>query len=92
MLKKALSQSWFVVGAVAIGFFAVAHEADVHSWVARAGPWGPLLAILLYTVLASIPFISSGDMAVLNGMLFGFWWGYQLLPTSVPDVAKRTFL
>ncbi len=74
-VRKALSQGALLAAALALGLFALANEADVHAWVVRAGPWGPLLAIGMYTLLASIPFLSSGALALLNGMLFGFWQG-----------------
>lgn len=74
-MRKAVSQSLVLTAAAAIGVYAMLHEPEVHAWILRAGPTGPLLSIALYTLLASIPFLSSGAVALLNGMLFGFWWG-----------------
>ncbi len=74
-MRKAVSQSLFLAAALAIGTYAMTHEPEVHASIVRAGPTGPLLSIALYTLLASIPFLSSGAIALLNGMLFGFWWG-----------------
>ena len=74
-MRKAVSQSLFLAAALAIGTYAMMHEPEVHATIGRAGPIGPLLSIALYTLLASIPFLSSGALALLNGMLFGFWWG-----------------
>ncbi|MGC8484647.1 MAG: TVP38/TMEM64 family protein [Candidatus Baltobacteraceae bacterium] len=74
-MRKAVSQSLFFAAAAALGLYAITHESAVHAWILRAGPIGPVLSIGLYTLLASIPFLSSGAVALLNGMLFGFWWG-----------------
>lgn len=74
-MRKALSQSLFLGSAAVVGLYAMTHESVVHAWILHAGPIGPLLSIGLYTLLASIPFLSSGAIALLNGMLFGFWWG-----------------
>jgi uncharacterized membrane protein YdjX (TVP38/TMEM64 family) len=65
------------------GSYVVAHGALVHAWVLHAGPLGPLLSLALYTTVASVPFLPSGVLALLDGMIFGFWEGSIISCTAV---------
>jgi uncharacterized membrane protein YdjX (TVP38/TMEM64 family) len=47
---------------------------QVRAAVARWGPWGPLVAIVLLVLHTFIPFPGELVLAV-NGALFGFWIG-----------------
>jgi uncharacterized membrane protein YdjX (TVP38/TMEM64 family) len=50
------------------------HGDQVRAAVARWGPWGPAVAIVLLVLHTFVPFPGEIVLAV-NGVLFGFWLG-----------------
>ncbi len=47
---------------------------EIDSYIAKLGFWGPILFILLFTVLTTILFPES-ILAFAAGAIFGVWWG-----------------
>jgi uncharacterized membrane protein YdjX (TVP38/TMEM64 family) len=58
-----------------IAVLVVSHRPWVEQVLVNLGPFAMPLAIVVFAVVASAPFSVTDALAVMNGALFGPWWG-----------------
>ncbi len=63
-----------LAGIIALGVLWGEHIPQVEAFIARIGPWGPILFILLFILLMPL-FVPNAGFAMAAGTLFGLWWG-----------------
>jgi uncharacterized membrane protein YdjX (TVP38/TMEM64 family) len=59
----------------ALAAFVVARKPEVEQLLAAIGPFSMPLAALILAIVASAPFSVTDALAVMNGVLFGPFWG-----------------
>ncbi len=55
--------------------FVVARKGQVEHLLSTLGPFAMPLAVVILAVVASAPFSVTDALAVMNGVIFGPWWG-----------------
>jgi len=58
-----------------IAVLVVSHRPWVEQVLVNLGPFAMPLAIVVFAIVASAPFSVTDALAVMNGALFGPWWG-----------------
>jgi len=58
-----------------LAVLVVSHRPWVEQVLANLGPFAMPLAIVVFAVVASAPFSVTDALAVMDGALFGPWWG-----------------
>lgn len=58
-----------------IAVLVVSHRSQVEQVLVDLGPFAMPLAIVVFALVASAPFSVTDALAVMNGALFGPWWG-----------------
>lgn len=59
----------------ALAAFVVARKTQVEHLLTSLGPFAMPLAIVILAIVASAPFSVTDALAIMNGVLFGPWWG-----------------
>ncbi len=61
------------------------HRQWLLDWIARAGPLGPLVFILVYTAVAALSVPGGALLTLASGFLFGTWLGgaYSLIGATI---------
>jgi uncharacterized membrane protein YdjX (TVP38/TMEM64 family) len=77
-LSRALRRAEAVatlVASFALAAYVVSHRHWVEHVLAQIGPFAMPLAIVVFAVVASAPFSVTDALAIMNGVLFGPFWG-----------------
>jgi len=64
-----------LVGSFVLAVVVVSHRPGVEHLLTQLGPFAMPLAVLVFAVVASAPFSVTDALAIMNGVLFGPWWG-----------------
>lgn len=66
----------FCIVATAIGvyFLGGIEQEQIEQWLERAGIWGPIIYIILYTI-GTLLILPSTPLNLSGGAIFGVWWG-----------------
>ena len=59
------------IGSWVLGYMPEISRETIESWIAAAGPWGPLLIIVLMMVAVVASPIPSAPVALVSGAAFG---------------------
>src|SRR5476649_831289 len=59
----------------ALAAFVVARKTEVEHYLSTLGPFAMPLAVLILAVVASAPFSVTDALAIMNGVIFGPFWG-----------------
>jgi uncharacterized membrane protein YdjX (TVP38/TMEM64 family) len=59
----------------ALAAFVVARKPEVEQLLGILGPFAMPLAILILAIVASAPFSVTDALAIMNGVIFGPFWG-----------------
>lgn len=59
------------IGSWALGYMPEIDRQTIEGWIATAGPWGPLLIIVLMMVAVVASPIPSAPVALVSGAAFG---------------------
>lgn len=68
----------------------IASLARLRAWIAAAGPWGPVVYVLLYT-LAIVLLVPGSLLALSAGLAYGLW-GLPLALSGATAGAALSFL
>jgi uncharacterized membrane protein YdjX (TVP38/TMEM64 family) len=75
VVLRRLEASAILLASFALAAFVVARRGQVEHLLNSLGPFAMPLAVLILAVVASAPFSVTDALAVMNGVLFGPWWG-----------------
>jgi len=86
MQKDSPRQSWvgpllmaalvaLLVGAWALDYLPTITRESIEIWIARAGPWGPVVIVLLMVVSITASPIPSAPIALVSGAAYGHMAG-----------------
>jgi uncharacterized membrane protein YdjX (TVP38/TMEM64 family) len=72
---RRLEAGAILLASFALAAFVVARKGQVEHLLVSLGPFAMPLAIVILAIVASAPFSVTDALAVMNGVLFGPWWG-----------------
>lgn len=75
--KLAGSKIWTFLGIIlfiAVIYFLVRHSYVITNLLHKSGAWAPIVALLLYPLLAATP-ITTDPITVIMGVAYGPHWG-----------------
>jgi uncharacterized membrane protein YdjX (TVP38/TMEM64 family) len=75
LLLRRLEAGAILLASFALAAFVVARRVQVEHLLNTLGPFAMPLAVLVLAVVASAPFSVTDALAVMNGAIFGPWWG-----------------
>ena len=75
LLLRRLEASAILLGSFALAAFVVARKTQVEHLLDTLGPFAMPLAVVILAIVASAPFSVTDALAVMNGVIFGPWWG-----------------
>jgi uncharacterized membrane protein YdjX (TVP38/TMEM64 family) len=75
VLLRRLEAGAILLASFALAAFVVARKAQVEHLLSTLGPFAMPLAVLVLAIVASAPFSVTDALAVMNGVIFGPWWG-----------------
>jgi uncharacterized membrane protein YdjX (TVP38/TMEM64 family) len=75
MFLRRLEAGAILLASFALAAFVVARKAQVEHLLDTLGPFAMPLAIVILAIVASAPFSVTDALAVMNGVIFGPWWG-----------------
>lgn len=76
--RNTILSAVFLIGFIAAFIWAaktdhLASTDQIRSWIAQAGPWGPLLYIPFCVFTSYIPIVPFGSMGSIGIVLIGVW-------------------
>ena len=74
-LLRRLEAIVILVASFALAAFVVSHRPWVEHVLERLGWLAMPLAVFVFAIVASAPFSVTDALAIMNGVLFGPWWG-----------------
>ncbi len=75
LFLRRLEAGAILLTSFALAALVVARKAQVEHLLDSLGPFAMPLAIVILAVVASAPFSVTDALAVMNGVIFGPWWG-----------------
>jgi len=75
VLLRRLEASAILLVSFALAAFVVARKGQVEHLLGTLGPFAMPLAVLVLAIVASAPFSVTDALAIMNGVIFGPWWG-----------------
>jgi len=75
MILRRLEASAIFLASFGLAAFVVARKGQVEHLLSTLGPFAMPLAIVILAIVASAPFSVTDALAVMNGVIFGPWWG-----------------
>ncbi|MGH7728352.1 MAG: TVP38/TMEM64 family protein, partial [Vulcanimicrobiaceae bacterium] len=64
-----------LVASFALAAFVIRERGHVEAILRTLGPTAMPLAVVIFAIVASAPFSVTDALAIMNGVLFGPWWG-----------------
>jgi uncharacterized membrane protein YdjX (TVP38/TMEM64 family) len=74
-LLRRLEAGAILFASFGLAAFVVARKGQVEHLLSTLGPFAMPLAVVILAVVASAPFSVTDALAVMNGVIFGPWWG-----------------
>jgi uncharacterized membrane protein YdjX (TVP38/TMEM64 family) len=75
LILRRLEAGAILLASFALAAFVVARKGQVEHLLSTLGPFAMPLAVLILAIVASAPFSVTDALAVMNGVIFGPWWG-----------------
>jgi uncharacterized membrane protein YdjX (TVP38/TMEM64 family) len=75
LLLRRLEAGGILLASFALAAFVVARKGEVEHLLHSLGPFAMPLAVVILAIVASAPFSVTDALAIMNGVIFGPWWG-----------------
>jgi uncharacterized membrane protein YdjX (TVP38/TMEM64 family) len=75
LILRRLEAGSILLASFALAAFVVARKGEVEHLLNSLGPFAMPLAVAILAIVASAPFSVTDALAVMNGVIFGPWWG-----------------
>jgi uncharacterized membrane protein YdjX (TVP38/TMEM64 family) len=72
---RRLEAGAILIASFALAAFVVARKGQVEHLLNTLGLFAMPLAVLILAIVASAPFSVTDALAIMNGVIFGPWWG-----------------